>query len=61
MTDELLDFRDMLKRELDSGYFDRQSWSACARWAREDGRLDIAENVQKYIDHYEESVNVPIL
>lgn len=56
MKDELLDFRDMLMRELDGGYFDALSWAACARWAREDGRLDIAEQVQKYINHYSEEI-----
>jgi hypothetical protein len=43
-------------RELDAGEFDALSWAACARWAREDGRLDIAEQVQKYIDHYSEEI-----
>ena len=56
MTDDLLDFRDLLMRELYNGYFDLLSWKACACWAREDGRLDIAEQVQKYIDHYEQEI-----
>jgi len=56
VKDELLDFRDMLMRELDAGEFDALSWAACARWAREDGRLDIAEQVQKYINHYSEEI-----
>lgn len=56
MTDDLLDFRDLLMRELNNGYFDALSWAACARWAREDGRLDIAEQAQKYIDHYSQEM-----
>ena len=56
MTDELLDFRDLLMRELDAGEFDELSWVACARWAREDGRLDIADQIQKYIDHYSQEM-----
>ena len=54
--DALLDFRDLLIRELNNGYYDELSWVACARWAREDGRLDIAKQCQKYIDHYSQEM-----
>lgn len=54
MTDELLDLRDMLMRELNNGYFDSQSWKACATWARTEGRIEIAEQIEKYIKHYSE-------
>ena len=49
---DLVEYRNMLMRELDYGYFDRPAWEACAKWAEMIGCVNIQSRVERYIKHY---------
>ena len=49
---DLIDFRNMLIRELDAGLYDADAWHACAVWAGMIGCESIRAQVEGYIKHY---------
>ena len=49
---ELIDFRNMLIRELDAGLYDADAWQRFAVWAGMIGCESIRAQVEGYIRHY---------
>jgi len=49
---EIVEMRNVLMRELNAGYFDRDSWLAIALLARDNNCPAIAAQMARYIEHY---------
>ena len=53
---EIINLRNVLMNELNGGYFDRDAWGALVIMARDANCYAIADQAQRYIEHYSEEL-----